>query len=97
MASWRSRRVLSRAWLASPVSLSWLPSRYCRRKGGQGQEEDKLPCFHIGGPWDTSAACSVTSQLQALVTEETEASCECLLSGRRQTSKHASVRNGLPR
>jgi hypothetical protein len=70
-----------------PVFLCWSHPRCCRRKGGQGQEEDKLPCHHVGGPWDTSAAGSVTSQLQASVTEETSASCECLLSGRRETSR----------
>lgn len=57
-----------------------------REKGGQGWEENELLCHPISVPGDTPAAGSMTSQPQALVTGETEASCECLSSGRKETN-----------
>lgn len=63
-----------------------LAGHMLRRKDGQETEENELPCKPIGGPWDTSAVGSMTSEPQALVTAETKASCQCLSSGSKETS-----------
>lgn len=63
-----------------------LAGHVLREKGGQGWEENELPRHPISVPGDTPAAGSMTSQPQALVTGETEASCECLSSGRKETN-----------
>lgn len=80
--------VLSKDGAGCPPPSPEVPAGHMlRRKGGQGWEENELLCFPIGFPQDTPAAGSMTSQPQALVTGETEASCECLSSGRKETNR----------
>lgn len=78
----RAERVLSKDGAGCPPSSpEVLAGRTLRRKDGQETEENELPCNPIGGPRDSSAAGSMTSEPQALVTAETKAPCQCLSSG----------------
>lgn len=65
----------------------WLPLSSCGEERCTGQKVDELPCGPIGGPRDTGAIRSVTRLSKALLTAETEASCECLSPGSAKTSR----------